>query len=399
MQSELSFESICATMGEDLPSATRALTAPIYQTSVFDVESLELVDDLYQGRTTGYIYSRDANPNVSILEKAVAQLEGGDATVACSSGMAAIGVTLLALLSAGDHIVAASELYGGTNQLIRRHLSKLGITADFVDVTDLSAVQRSLESQPRLVFLESMSNPLLKLTDIAAIAGMAHERGVRVVVDNTIATPFLLRPLSLGADVVLHSATKYLGGHSDVTGGVVVASADLAATVRRSSQLWGTSLAPFAAWLVVRGMRTLSLRMERACANALEVARYLSDQAAVNAVYYPGLADHPQHQLAQTMLQAGFGGIVSFELAAGGDGASAFVKALRLIRFAPSMGEVRTTLSHPAKTSHRTLTGEERAALGISDGLIRLSCGIEAVGDIITDIDQALKGLYLSPGS
>ena len=208
MVTSLSFDSLCAIAGEDEPSATRPLTAPIYQTSVFDVESLELVDDLYQGRAEGYIYSRDANPNTTILEQSVAQLEEANEGVACSSGMAAIGVTLLSLVKAGDHIVAASELYGGTYQLIRQHIPRLGVTTEFVDVTDLSAVQKSLESRPLLIFLESISNPMLKLTDIQAISAMAGERGVKVVVDNTLATPFLLRPLSLGADVVVHSATK-----------------------------------------------------------------------------------------------------------------------------------------------------------------------------------------------
>lgn len=393
METSLSFESLCAIAGEDQPSATRPLTAPIYQTSVFDVESLELVDDLYEGRAEGYIYSRDANPNTTILEQSVAQLEGGDAGVACSSGMAAIGVTLLSLVKAGDHIVAASELYGGTYQLIRQNIPDLGVTAEFVDVTDLSAVAKSLESRPLLIFLESISNPMLKLTDIQAISAMAAERGVKVVVDNTLATPFLLRPLSLGADAVIHSATKYLGGHSDVTGGVVVANGDLAGPIRQSCRRWGTSLDPFAAWLIFRGMRTLSLRMERACDNASQVAGYLSEKAAVKAVHYPGLVSHPQHLLAKRLLQDRPGAMVSFDLTGGGDAASAFIKGLRMIKFAPSLGELRTTLSHPAKTSHRSLSVEERAALGFDEGLIRLSCGIESAGDIIADIDRALDGL------
>lgn len=389
----LSFDSICAVAGEDTPSVTRALSAPIYQTSVFDVESLELVDDLYEGRAEGYIYSRDANPTVSALERAVAQLEGGEDGVAFSSGMAAIGVTLLSLVSAGDRIVAANELYGGTNVLIRRHLSRLGVTADFVDMTDPTAVRVSLESRPRLIILESISNPLLKLADIQAIGDMARELGVKVVVDNTLATPFLLRPLGLGADVVVHSATKSLGGHSDVTGGVAVGGVELTRSIRDSNRVWGASLDPFAAWLILRGMRTLALRVERACENALQVARYLSDQAAVKEVHYPGLAVHPQHKMAGSLLQDRFGSMVSFELAGGGRAASDFVKAVEMIRFAPSLGDVRTTLSHPAKTSHRGLAVEEREALGIGEGLIRLSCGIESAGDIIADIDRALGSL------
>lgn len=393
MDTRPSFDSICATAGEDVPSATRPLVAPIYQTSVFDVESLELVDELYEGRAQGYIYSRDANPNVAILEQVMARLEGGEDAVACASGMAAIGMTLLALLKAGDHVVAASELYGGTSTLLQRHLTRYSVTTELVDITDLDAVQRALSRRPALLFVESISNPLLKVTDLEAIGEMAQRSGARLVVDNTLATPLLLRPLGLGADVVIHSATKFLGGHSDVTGGVTVASAGLAASIRQAVRLWGATLDPFAAWLTVRGVRTLSLRMERACANALEVARFLSDQPAVKQVFYPGLPGHPQHSLASRLLNGGFGSMVSFELSGGGEAASAFVKSVKLVRFAPSLGDTRTTLSHPARTSHRSLSPEERQAAGIGDGLVRLSCGIEAASDIIGDMEQALKAL------
>ncbi len=393
MKKDLHFESICALVGEDPPSSTRPLTAPIYQASVFDVESLELVDDLYEGRASGYIYSRDTNPNVSILERAVADLEGAEDGVACSSGMAAIGVTLLSLLASGDRIAASSELYGGTSQLLRNHLPQLGIATDFVDVTDLPSAKEVLRRSPKLLLLESISNPLLRLADIQAISDMAHRQGTKVVVDNTLATPFLLRPLALGADVVVHSATKYLGGHSDVTGGVVVANREIISSIRRSCQIWGTTLDPFAAWLIVRGVKTLSLRMERASSNAGEVARYLSKHGKVGAAHYPGLPHHPQNQLAQRLMRGGFGAMVSFELSGGLEAASTFVRSLQFIRFAPSLGEAQTTLSHPAKTSHRSLSEEQRAGAGIGDGLIRLSCGIENSQDIIGDIEQALNKL------
>ena len=360
---------------------------------MFDVESLEMVDDIYQGRVDGYIYSRDANPNITIFEQIIAQLEQSDDAVACSSGMAAIGITLLSMVSAGDSVAVASELYGGTNQLVRQHLTKLGVTADFVDVTDLSAVERSLAKRPTLILLESITNPLLRLIDIEAISAMARRHGVKVVVDNTLATPVLLRPLGLGADAVIHSATKYLGGHSDVTGGIVAANADLSLSIRQSCRVWGSILDPFAAWLIVRGLRTLPLRVERACDNALQVAQYLSASAKVETTHYPGLSDHPQHEMAREMMGGRFGCMVTFDLAGGGDAAAAFVRATDLIRFAPSLGETRTTLSHPAKTSHRALSSQERKALGITDATIRLSCGIESVEDIISDIDQALAGL------
>ena len=391
MRAPRSIDSICAAAGSDMPSATRPLTAPIYQNSVFEIESLEQVDDIYEGRQDGFIYSRDANPNVSILEQVLADLEGADDAVAFSSGMAAVGVMLLALVESGDTVLAADALYGGTNLLLRQRLTKLGVKVEFVDATDLDAVEDALDSRPKLMLVESITNPLLSLPDIEATAELAHKRGTALVVDNTLATPVLLRPLELGADVVIHSATKSLGGHSDVTGGVVAARADIAIQIRQSNRVWGSAPDPFAAWLIARGIRTLPLRVERACRNAMSVAAFLSDHPKVSAVYYPGIPGHPQHELAKATLAGGFGGMVSYDLQGGGDAASEFVRALDMIRFAPSLGEARTTISHPAKTSHRSLTEDERAQSSITDGLIRMSCGLESSEDIIADMEQALE--------
>ena len=274
--------------------------------------------------------------------------------------------------------------------MLRQHLSKLGVETQFVDTNDLDAVERALDSRPRLILVESITNPLLRLADIKTISQMAHHRGVQVVVDNTLASPLLLRPLELGADVTLHSATKTLGGHSDVTGGVAAARADLTMTIRQSNRVWGSTLDPFAAWLIVRGIRTLPLRVERACENAVAAAKYLSDHPKISAVHYPGLPSHPQHQLAKDTLGGRFGWMVTFELAGGGSAASSFVRGLDMIKLAPSLGEARTTISHPAKTSHRSLSGDEQAALGINDGLIRMSCGIESAPDIVADLEPAL---------
>lgn len=388
-----SIDSICAAAGSDMPSVTRPLTAPIYQNSVFEIESLEQVDDIYEGRQDGFIYSRDANPNVSILERVVADLEDADDAVAFSSGMAAIGVTLLALLESGDTVLAADALYGGTNLLLRRHLTRLGISVEFVDATDLDAVENALDSEPRVILIESITNPLLSLPDVKATAELAHKRGTALVVDNTLATPVLLRPLELGADIVVHSATKSLGGHSDVTGGVAAARADIAIQIRQSNRVWGSAPDPFATWLIARGIRTLPLRVERACQNAMRAAAFLSDHPKVGAVYYPGLPGHPQHELAKSMLVGGFGGMVSYDLHGGGVATSEFVRTLDMIKFAPSLGEARTTISHPAKTSHRSLTEDERTSSGISDGLIRMSCGLESPQDIIADLEQALDSI------
>ena len=386
-------ETICAAAGSDIPSDTRPLSAPIYQSSVVEIDDLETVDDLYEGRAEGFMYSRDSNPNVSILENVVAQLEDADDAVAFASGMAAIGITLLSMVESGDRILAASELYGGTSLMLRQHMSRLGIETQFVDTNDLDAVERALDSRPRLVLLESITNPLLRLADIKTISQMAHKRGVLVVVDNTLASPLLLRPLDLGADVTLHSATKTLGGHSDVTGGVAAARADLTMPIRQSNRVWGSTLDPFAAWLIVRGIRTLPLRVNRACENAVAVAQFLLDHTKISAVHYPGLTGHPQHKLAVDTLGGRFGWMVTFELAGGGPAASSFVRGLDMIKLAPSLGEARTTISHPAKTSHRSLTSDEQAALGISDGLIRMSCGIESAPDIVADLDSALAKL------
>lgn len=391
MRAPRSIESICAAAGSDMPSATRPLTAPIYQNSVFEIESLEQVDDLYEGRQDGFIYSRDANPNVSILERVVADLENADDAVAFSSGMGAVGVTLLALVESGDTVLAADALYGGTNLLLRQHLTRLGVRVEFVDATDLDAVENALDSEPRVMLIESITNPLLSLPDVKATAELAHKRGTALVVDNTLATPVLLRPLELGADVAIHSATKSLGGHSDVTGGVVAARADIAMQIRQSNRVWGSTPDPFAAWLIARGIRTLPLRVERACDNAIRAAAFLSDHPKVSAVHYPGLPGHPQHELAKSTMPGGFGGMVSYDLQGGGDAASEFVRALDMIKFAPSLGEARTTISHPAKTSHRSLSEDERAKSGITDGLIRMSCGLESAEDITADLERALQ--------
>ena len=388
-----SVESICASAGRDVESVTRPLMAPIYQGSVFEVESLEQMDDIYAGAEDGFIYTRDGNPNVQILEGVVAELENADDAVAFSSGMGAIGNTLLSMVEAGDTVLAGDVLYGGTNLLLRKHLSRFGVGVEFVDVTDLKLVEKALESRPEVMLVESITNPLLRVTDIEGIARLAAARGTRVIVDNTLATPLLMRPLDLGADVTLHSATKLLGGHSDVMGGVAAGRFEGMAAVRESNRVWGSTPDPFAAWLIVRGIRTLPLRVARVCENAMRVAEYLSGHPAVLAVHYPGLPGHPEHEMAKSTLTGGFGSMVSFEVRGGEEGASKFVRSLEMIRFAASLGETCTTVSHPAKTSHRALTEGEREEAGIYGGLIRMSCGIESGEDIEADLGRALAKL------
>jgi methionine-gamma-lyase len=277
--------------------------------------------------------------------------------------------------------------------MLQEDLPRFGVSSDFVDITNLDSVGKALANGPKIILLESISNPLLTVADVQRVSELAHAQGAKVVVDNTLATPYHLRPLELGADVVIHSVTKYLNGHSDVTGGVVVSNQDIISKVRRTCQVWGATLDPFAAWLTVRGIKTLPLRMERSSRNAAEVARLLSGNEKVSHVYYPGLPGDSSYQVAKESLRGGFGSLVSFDLKGGLEAASKFVKSVELIRFAPSFGEPQTTLSHPAKTSHRPLSAEQRAEAGIGDGLIRLSCGIENSQDIIADIAQALNNL------
>ena len=388
-----SFDTLCARTGSaSAPLDTPPIAPPIYQTAVFDVGDLDDVDAIYEGRKPGWIYHRDGNPTVRLLEEAVARLEGAEDALATASGMAAISAALLAALAPGDHVVAADLLYGRTLQLLRDGVGRFGVETTFVDPLDLGAVAAALRPATKLIFVETIANPLLRVPDLRALATLAHERGARLMVDHTFASPYLCRPLALGADLVVHSGTKYLGGHSDATSGLLAADRAFVATARRSASTWGAPLAALDAWLTLRGMKTLALRMERACANALAVARFLAAHPAVVATHYPGLEDHPDHAIAAGLFGDEFGAMVSFEVAGGRAGAERFIRAVRHIPFAPSLADVTTTLSHPATTSHRGLPPDERARLGVTDGLIRLSVGIEAADDIIADLERGLRG-------
>jgi cystathionine gamma-lyase len=303
------------------------------------------------------------------------------------------------LLKAGDRAVIAEDIYGGTRELYDRLLSERGITTIFADFTDLDALRRAMANEPRLVWMESPSNPLLKVVDISAVAGLAHEAGALLGVDNTFCSPYLQRPLELGADLVHYSTTKYLGGHSDVIGGaLIVRDADLGERLARVRNVAGGIPGPQDCWLILRGIKTLSLRMEAHCANAMHLARVLVNHPAVLQVRYPGLEDHPQHALAARQMRR-FGGMLSFEVRGGIEAARHVFKAVRLFAFAPSLGGVESLLGHPATMSHAACTPEERAAIGIGDGLIRLSTGIEDVGDLEADLLRALTGIVNSNGA
>jgi cystathionine beta-lyase/cystathionine gamma-synthase len=376
------------------PDFTPVVT-PIYNSVGYLYESMDQLDAVFAAEREGYVYPRYGTPTNAALERAVATLEGGEAALSFASGMAAIHVALLAAgLEAGQAVVAAQDIYGASYALLANLFTSLGMRVRFVDITDLAmAEQAIIEEKPKAVFCETISNPLLKVADLPAVAELAHAHGAEMVVDSTFATPYLIRPLTLGADYVVHSSTKYLGGHGDVLGGIVVTSA------KRRKRLWelikitGGNLGPNQAWLTMRGLKTLPLRMAQHCRNAAAVAQWLAGHPKVARVNYPGLPDHPQHAVATRLFRDGcYGGMVSFEIAGAGRAqVFRFMEALELILPATTLGDVYSLTLYPAHSSHRALSPEERAAIGIGEGLVRLSVGIEDVEDIIADLDQALE--------
>ena len=373
-----------------------ALTTPIYQTSTFVFDSCEQGGRRFAGQEGGYIYTRLGNPTVSVLENKVAALECGEACVAAASGMGAISSALWTIAGAGKHIVADGTLYGCTFALLNHGMSRYGVEVSFVDTSDLAAVKAALKENTCAVYLETPANPNLKIADIAAVAEIAHayNPAIKVVCDNTFASPALQNPLTLGADVVVHSATKYLNGHGDVIAGFVVGKADFIGEVRMFGlkDMTGAVMDPFAAYLILRGLQTLEIRMERPCANAKAIAEFLDQHPAVEKVYYPGLKNHVGHDIAARQMKD-FGGMLSFEVKGGRAAGTKLVNALHLITVAVSLGDAETLIEHPASMTHSTYTEEELAASGIPGGLIRLSAGLENAEDIIADLEQALAQL------
>ena len=373
-----------------------ALTTPIYQTSTFVFDSCEQGGRRFAGQEGGYIYTRLGNPTVSVLENKVAALECGEACVAAASGMGAISSALWTIAGAGKHIVADGTLYGCTFALLNHGMSRYGVEVSFVDTSDLAAVKAALKENTCAVYLETPANPNLKIADIAAVAEIAHTYNpdIKLVCDNTFASPALQNPLTLGADVVVHSATKYLNGHGDVIAGFVVGKADFIGEVRMFGlkDMTGAVMDPFAAYLILRGLKTLEIRMERHCANAKAIAEFLDQHPAVEKVYYPGLKNHVGHDIAVRQMKD-FGGMLSFEVKGGRAAGTKLVNALHLITVAVSLGDAETLIEHPASMTHSTYTEEELAASGIPGGLIRLSAGLENAEDIIADLEQALAQL------
>jgi cystathionine beta-lyase/cystathionine gamma-synthase len=342
-----------------------------------------------RGDRPGHYYGRNSNSNRSMLEQAVAELEGAEAGVATASGMAALHVAILALAPRPVTIVATRELYGGTLALLRQDLEPAGYETNFIDMTDLDVVRSALDGAG-LALVETITNPLCRLPDVEAIAALARDRGVPLLVDNTFATPILFRPLEVGASAVMHSATKYIGGHSDLIAGVVVGSTDVISAARARSIRTGSTLGPFDAWLALRGLRTLDLRMRRHSENGLALARALRGMPGVARVYHPALEGSPSRQAAQRLMPEGTGGMLAFDLDGGRAAVQRMLSRFQMVRFAASLGGVETTISYPEITSHRGLSPAERAELGVGPGTIRVSVGIEAADDIISDFAQAL---------
>ena len=374
--------------------AEGALTPPVHFTSTFAFETAEQGGEIFAGEREGYFYSRISNPTLDLLEKRIAILEGAEAGVATASGMGAITAALWTFLAPGNEIITDKTLYGCTFSFMQHGLAKFGITVTHVDMTKPEQLEAAISTKTKLVYFETPANPNMRLVDIEACAKIAHSIGAKVIVDNTYATPLLTRPIDLGADIVVHSATKYLGGHGDLVAGLAVGSAEDIAQVRLvgMKDMTGAVMAPMTAMLVTRGLKTLELRMARHCESAMIIAKILEAHPAVSAVHYPGLESFPQHALAKKQM-ADFGGMIAFELKAGKQAGINFMNKLEMIHCAVSLGDAETLVQHPASMTHSAYTEEERAAHNISEGLVRLSVGLETVGDIIADIEQALPSV------
>ncbi|MFH1197945.1 MAG: PLP-dependent aspartate aminotransferase family protein [bacterium] len=364
---------------------------PIYQTSTFKFESVEHGAALFKGDKKGYIYTRMLNPTIEALENALAELEGGHKALACASGMAAANTIFAALLKSGDHVVCSKAVYGPTSTLLANIMTKFGVETDFVNTSDLDAIKNAMKSKTKIVYVETPGNPTLEITDLGKTADIAHSFGALLVVDNTFLSPALQQPFRFGADIILHSMTKFLNGHADVVGGVVVVRDESAyQLMRKTLNQTGGVIDPFNAFLVHRGIKTLSLRMKRHSENALKIAEYLEIHPAIEWVQYPGLKSHPQYDVAQKQ-QLKSGGMISFGLKGGFKAGETMMNSVKMCLLAVSLGGVETLIQHPASMTHHTMGKEAREAAGVTDGLVRLSVGIEDVKDLINDLEYALN--------
>jgi O-acetylhomoserine (thiol)-lyase len=417
------FETLALHAGQIPDASTGARAAPIYQTTSFVFDSAEHAASLFNLQTFGNVYSRISNPTVAVLEERVAALEGGRAALATSTGQAAEAVAIMTLLEAGDHAVSAATLYGGTHTLLGVNLKKLGIEATFVDPDDPENFRRAIKPNTKLLYAETLGNPSINVVDIAAIGAIAREAGVPFVVDNTVPSPYLCRPFEHGADIIVHSATKYIGGHGTTMGGVIVESGkfpwgngkfpgmttpsqgyhgvifhetfgDFGYTMRcrmETMRTFGPALSPFNAWQLLQGIETLPLRMERHCANALAVAKFLAEHSQVSWVNYPGLPDNKYYALTRKYMPKGASGLLSFGIKGGARAGEKFIDSATFMSHLANIGDAKTLVIHPASTTHRQMSEEDQAKAGVTPDMIRVSVGLETLDDILWDIDQALQ--------
>jgi methionine-gamma-lyase len=387
-----SLQTLAIHAGESPDPTTGALVPPLYFATTYHLGSTERGMALFSGEEDGYVYTRWGNPTVDVLQKRVAALEGAQAGLATASGMAAIATSVLANARAGDHVIAAKAIYPSTYHFLEQNLGALGIETTFVDATEAQNVANALRPNTRVIYVESPGNPLLALCDLEAIAQIAHRAGALAICDSTFASPVNQQPLKWGIDLVVHSATKYLNGHGDAVGGMILGARGL---IERASvetlRYFGGVLSPFNSYLILRGIPTLPLRIKQHNANALAVAQFLEAHPGIEWVLYPGLASHPQHVLAQKQM-TGFGGMISFEVKGGVAAGARLMNRLKLCALATSLGDARTLISHPASTTHSVLSSQARLEQGVSDGLVRMSVGLEEAADIIADLEQGLNG-------
>ena len=391
MGKPLDFATLAVHAGEAPCAATGALDTPIYQSTTFVSADADEMAAVYSEQKPGYMYTRYGNPTIHALEAKMAALEGGEAALATASGMAAVSTAILGYVKAGDHVVAPRSLYGATYNFLSRKLPRMAASATFVESGRVEDLEKALRPNTRLIYFETPSNPVLEVVDMAAVAALGRARGIPTMVDNTFASPALQQPLRLGVTVAVHSATKYLCGHGDAMGGVIVGPRDtISLLIHEVIRDYGAVISPFNAWLILRGIRTLHLRMPAHCSNAQQIAEFLAGHSKVQQVNYPGLPGHPGHQVAKKQMSA-FGAMISFETKDGYEGGKQVMDRVRLFARAASLGDTRSLIVHPASTSHRAVPPEERRAIGITDGLVRLSVGIESAPDLISDLDQALQ--------
>ena len=389
MKKHSAFDTILVHGGQK-PDSLMSVNPPIYQTSTFAFRNAQDGADCFAGESDGFIYTRLGNPTIRVLEDAVSALEGGFGGIAVASGMAAVTTVYMSFLGAGSHIVSTDAVYGASRGVLEKHFSRFGVEATFVDTSRIELVEEAIRPNTKLLFVETPANPTISITDIAACAGLAHRHGIRLVVDNTFCSPYLQRPLELGADVVLHSVTKFINGHADVVGGVVVAKTE--ADYRHMYNVMtsmGPNMDPHQAFLVIRGLKTLSVRIERAQANAEKIAQHLEAHPAVAWVRYPGLPSHPQHELALRQ-QKGAGAMISFGMKGGFEAGRILMDRVELATLAVSLGGVETLIQHPASMTHAKVSADAKLRAGITDDLVRYSVGIEDVNDLIADLDQAM---------